>query len=134
MNLNLRLPRRLTTSGLLLVLALSAVAAGCSPVATEPGTTEVIVAEDVVVSSEAVTEEVAVEEVAVEEVAVEDVAAEDAVVEEPVAASEAEAAPEAAVVGADVDWSTVYNKMDDGRHVVGNPDAPVTLIEYSDFM
>lgn len=32
------------------------------------------------------------------------------------------------------DWSTVEGKTDDGRTTLGNPNAPVTMIDYSDFL
>ncbi|RME48318.1 MAG: disulfide bond formation protein DsbA, partial [Caldilineae bacterium] len=35
---------------------------------------------------------------------------------------------------ATVDWLSVEGKTADGRIFLGNPDAPVTIIDYSDFM
>ncbi len=33
-----------------------------------------------------------------------------------------------------IDWTTVSTRLDDGRMALGNPDAPVTIIDYSDFL
>ncbi len=32
------------------------------------------------------------------------------------------------------DWTTVSTRLDDQRMALGNPDAPVTIIDYSDFL
>lgn len=55
---------------------------------------------------------------------------------EPAAAQEPEATtpPEPAPPAAEVDWLTVEGKTADDFTYLGNPDAPVTIIDYSDFL
>lgn len=70
-----------------------------------------------------------------------DMAATADMVETPEIASEAasemmetpEMEPEA-VPQAEVDWLTVEGKTDEGFTYLGNPDASVTIIDYSDFL
>ncbi|MEM7031565.1 MAG: hypothetical protein AAF629_18540 [Chloroflexota bacterium] len=46
-----------------------------------------------------------------------------------------EDAPAAEIAQAeDMDWLLVSNRVDLALSVLGNPEAPVTMIEYSDFM
>ncbi len=42
--------------------------------------------------------------------------------------------PAAVVPAEGVDWLTVQGKTADNLFYLGNPDAPVTLIDYSDFL
>jgi hypothetical protein len=43
-------------------------------------------------------------------------------------------AAEAKPAAEEVDWLTVEGKTADNLAYLGNPDAPVTLIDYSDFL
>lgn len=66
-------------------------------------------------------------------------AAEEAAPVEQAAETEAvetsENAPEIELVPAeDIDWLMVTSRIDYDLSLLGNPDAPVTMIEYSDFM
>jgi hypothetical protein len=56
------------------------------------------------------------------------------VTQEAVAASTGAAPTEAASIAESVDWLTVEGKTADNLPYRGNPDAPVTLIDYSDFL
>lgn len=47
---------------------------------------------------------------------------------------EATTPPEPAPPAAEVDWLTVEGKTADDFTYLGNPDAPVTIIDYSDFL
>lgn len=55
-------------------------------------------------------------------------------VTEPAPTATAEMAAEAAPASGVVDWLTVEGKTADNLAYLGNPDAPVTLIDYSDFL
>jgi hypothetical protein len=56
------------------------------------------------------------------------------VTQEAVAASTNAAPPEVVPAAESVDWLTVEGKTADNLPYRGNPDAPVTLIDYSDFL
>lgn len=59
-----------------------------------------------------------------------DAANEETVKEDPETAQmEADATP-----GAEVNWLTVEGKTEDDLTYLGNPDAPITMIDYSDFL
>lgn len=45
-----------------------------------------------------------------------------------------ESAPADAAAVEPVDWLTVMGRTDEGLATLGNPDATVTMIDYSDFM
>ena len=141
MKLDLRLARPSSIIGLLLALALGVLVAGCSAEATAPGTVTSVdsaAAESVAAEEEiAAEEEVVSEEPAApqEEVTSEESTAVGEVASDEVSAStDAEVAPDSVATDAEIDWTTVQGRTDDNRAVMGNPDAPVTLIEYSDFM
>lgn len=52
---------------------------------------------------------------------------------EPAEAPTTESEPDPPVQ-AEVDWLTVEGKTDENLAFLGNPDAPVTMIDYSDFL
>ena len=87
---------------------------------------------DASASTEApIVEETTEEPAVVEEIVEESTQnTEDQVAEQPSEAEvvEAEAAP------SDIDWLTVSTLVDAERSMIGNPDAPVTMVEFSDFM
>jgi hypothetical protein len=47
--------------------------------------------------------------------------------------AQVEAEPTAAPVEA-MDWLTASGKTEDGYNYLGNPDAPITVTDYSDFL
>lgn len=52
----------------------------------------------------------------------------------PTATSEPVPTPTEAVAAAEVDWLTVEGRTENDLPALGNPDALVTVIDYSDFM
>lgn len=42
--------------------------------------------------------------------------------------------PTAVDAHVDADWSNVSSRTNDGLAMLGNPNAPVTFVDYSDFM
>ena len=80
-------------------------------------------------ATETTTDETVEEEM----MAGEEMASEEAVAEEVAQINEEAAATESEAV-APVDWATHEGRTEDGFAFLGNPDAPVTMIDYSDFL